>query len=247
MSVNLLVSVRSRQEAAAALAGGADIIDVKEPSQGSLGRAAASVIDDISRFVRNQSPDTLVSAALGEVAKIATSTPPIVWPETSLNLVKCGLSGLLLNKNQWQESWQSFRQSNAVSHHKQWVAVSYADYERANAPAPLDVFKEGFRIGCPVMLVDTFVKDGTGLFDWMSPLELKELREVTQASETKLALAGQISATHMPQVLAADPDIIAVRGAVFTDGDRGATVTTDRVHELVAALHQATSKILTTE
>ena len=45
MSVNLLVSVRSRQEAAAALAGGADIIDIKEPSQGSLGRAAASVMD----------------------------------------------------------------------------------------------------------------------------------------------------------------------------------------------------------
>ena len=129
MSVNLLVSVRSRQEAAAALAGGADIIDVKEPSQGSLGRAAASVIDDISRFVRNQSPDTLVSAALGEVAKIATSTPRIVWPETSLNLVKCGLSGLLLEQaNQWQDSWQSFRQSKAVRHLNQWVAVSYADY-----------------------------------------------------------------------------------------------------------------------
>lgn len=246
MSVNLLVSVRSRQEAAAALAGGADIIDIKEPSQGSLGRAAANVVDEITRFVRSQSPETLVSAALGEVAKITTSTSPIVWPETSLNLVKCGLSGLLSNANQWQESWQTFRHSNAVCHLRQWVAVSYADYERANAPAPLDVFEEGFRIGCPVMLVDTFVKDGTGLFDWMSPLELKELRKVTQARGMKLALAGQISGAQIPQVLAADPDIIAVRGAVCADGDRGATVTADRVHQLVTALQQATS-ILTTE
>jgi len=246
MSVNLLVSVRSRQEAAAALAGGADIIDIKEPSQGSLGRAAASVMDDITRFVRSQSPETIVSAALGEVAKIATSSRRIVWPETSLNLVKCGLSGLLPNVNQWQDSWQSFRQSKAVCHLNQWVAVSYADYQRANAPAPLDVFEEGFRIGCPVMLVDTFVKDGTGLFDWMSPPELKELRRVTQSSGTKLALAGQISASQIPQVLAADPDIIAVRGAVCAHGDRGATVTADRVHQLVMALQQAAS-ILTTE
>ena len=34
----LLVSVRSAAEAATALAGGADLIDVKEPSRGPLGR-----------------------------------------------------------------------------------------------------------------------------------------------------------------------------------------------------------------
>ena len=35
----LLVSVRNGQEAEAALAGGAHVIDVKEPARGSLGRA----------------------------------------------------------------------------------------------------------------------------------------------------------------------------------------------------------------
>jgi uncharacterized protein (UPF0264 family) len=240
------VSVRSAEEAAAALAGGADIIDIKEPSEGSLGRADASVIDDIVRLVRGQSPDTLVSAALGEVAETPATASPIVLPETPLNLVKCGLSGLLPDKNHWHETWRRFRQNHPVSHWSQWVAVSYADYERANAPAPLDVFKEGQRVGCPVMLVDTFVKDGTSLFDCLSPAELNELRSVTQASDMKLALAGQITAKQLTQVLTADPDIIAVRGAVCEDGDRGATVTADRVHDLVTALQQATS-ILATE
>ena len=37
MPTRLLVSVRSADEAEAAIAGGADVIDVKEPSHGPLG------------------------------------------------------------------------------------------------------------------------------------------------------------------------------------------------------------------
>ncbi|MCZ7626607.1 MAG: hypothetical protein M5R38_13225 [Candidatus Methylomirabilis sp.] len=36
--MKLMISVRDEHEAAAALAGGADIIDVKNPAEGSLGR-----------------------------------------------------------------------------------------------------------------------------------------------------------------------------------------------------------------
>src|SRR5690554_1200212 len=43
----LLVSVRSPEEAEAALVGGADLIDVKEPAAGSLGRAADAVIEAV--------------------------------------------------------------------------------------------------------------------------------------------------------------------------------------------------------
>ena len=43
----LLVSVRSAAEALTALAGGAALIDAKEPASGSLGRADDAVIRDI--------------------------------------------------------------------------------------------------------------------------------------------------------------------------------------------------------
>ena len=45
----LLVSVRTIEEARAALAGGADIIDIKEPTRGSLGRADEAVLTSIAR------------------------------------------------------------------------------------------------------------------------------------------------------------------------------------------------------
>ena len=76
----LLVSVRSPEEAAAAMAGGANIIDVKEPTRGSLGMAGVDVIeaiaDQMESFQKTQkrllpkdrSPDPIpLSVALGEV------------------------------------------------------------------------------------------------------------------------------------------------------------------------------------
>src|SRR5262245_15500947 len=59
----LLVSVRSAVEARTALDGGADIIDIKEPSHGSLGRANDRTIQEIIGVVKGR---RLVSVALGE-------------------------------------------------------------------------------------------------------------------------------------------------------------------------------------
>ena len=47
----LLVSVRSKAEALAALAGGATIVDVKEPKNGSLGRATFDVWREVQKVV----------------------------------------------------------------------------------------------------------------------------------------------------------------------------------------------------
>ena len=44
----LLVSVRNAEEALMAVRGGADIIDVKEPSKGSLGRASVENLQAIA-------------------------------------------------------------------------------------------------------------------------------------------------------------------------------------------------------
>src|SRR4051794_10666436 len=70
--IGLLVSVRSAAEAVEALAGGADIIDVKEPSRGSLGRADDAVAAEVLAEVDGRRP---VSAALGELADWNESLP----------------------------------------------------------------------------------------------------------------------------------------------------------------------------
>ncbi len=238
MPAQLLVSVRSAEEAAAALAGGATIIDIKEPDRGSLGRCDPAAIGEIAALVRRHRPETLLSAALGEVRESTDSPPLPAECAESLNLVKSGLSGLVPQNggtSNWQEVWHRCRteHSRHTRSAAQWVAVSYADAARSGSPSPEDVLAEGRRLGCPVLLIDTYVKDESTLLDWLSMADLRRLRQATHDGNMKLALAGRISISLLPQILAVDPDIVAVRGAACEQSRRTAAVTAERVRELV--------------
>src|SRR5256885_2654421 len=63
--MHLLVSVKNAAEAAAALAGGADVIDAKDPAAGALGAVAPRVFRDIRALVGDAKP---VTAALGDAS-----------------------------------------------------------------------------------------------------------------------------------------------------------------------------------
>ena len=67
--MRLLVSVRSAEEVSAALAGGADIIDAKEPARGSLGRVTPAVLSAIAARTPASVP---FSVALGDCADLDT-------------------------------------------------------------------------------------------------------------------------------------------------------------------------------
>src|SRR5262245_46480914 len=85
-ATGLLVSVRSVAEARIALEAGVDLLDVKEPNRGPLGRADWQVIADVARCMAGRVP---MSAALGELRDGAT------WaglPE-GVAFAKLGLAG----------------------------------------------------------------------------------------------------------------------------------------------------------
>lgn len=126
----LLVSVRDCVEAQAALDGGADIIDVKDPGTGPLGFAGFETICRISRLVDDRVP---VSAAFGECCDWqGTATGQFRFPQKPLrhgpSLGKLGLAGVLAepvpaladdfpvllqlmqtSPPLWVSSWQSVR------------------------------------------------------------------------------------------------------------------------------------------
>src|SRR5204863_1296953 len=62
--MKLLVSVTDAAEARLAVAGGVDIVDVKNPAEGSLGAPAPGVIEQVRREVPAELP---VSVALGDL------------------------------------------------------------------------------------------------------------------------------------------------------------------------------------
>ena len=263
----LLVSVRNAEEALMAVRGGADIIDVKEPSNGSLGRASVEnllAIADVLKLQQQHADRVRIEAvplsvALGEVQEWIESSSHFgsdfagesskldiesydaickAISELQPTYMKLGLSQVAAagwkGIGSWRNSWIDVRCRFSGDH--EWVAVAYADHQRAHAPTPDDVLQAALETNCSVLLVDTFVKDGTNLLDWLPVKEITSLRKATAAHGLQLALAGRVTLMDLPMLLPLQPDIIAVRGAVCRSGERTAAVSEMLVAEFMEQL-----------
>ena len=231
----LLVSVRSVAETEAALRGGADIIDIKEPRRGSLGRAEPEVIAAIVDRVAGRVP---VSVALGEWSEFNAEgwnhVAPLVparGPEGAIQWYKFGLAGCRHLAAQPLEALASHFPSGSL------VLAAYADAERAAAPDVWQVLEHLPRWHGQILLIDTWQKDGHGLLAWLSLSELQRLRQETARRDVLLALAGSLTTAEFPEVAQVQPDILAVRGAACREGSRTGEVEVERV----AALRQLLS------
>jgi uncharacterized protein (UPF0264 family) len=231
----LLVSVRSDHEARAALAGGAAIIDVKEPSRGSLGMASCFTW----RRVREALPLTVtVSVALGDLEDwTGPDSAPIsadCWSGIDLRKV-----GLARGGSAWRADWRRLRahlcpapHEGQLVAHPSWVAVVYLDWGAAQAPDPLSVIGEAARIeDCRGVLFDTWDKSRRVEFD---PNLGHWIRRVKDSGQF-VALAGSLDEALIRRFVPLEPDIFAVRGAACRGGDRNASVETERVARLVEA------------
>jgi uncharacterized protein (UPF0264 family) len=225
---SLLVSVRSPEEAEAALAGGAGVIDVKEPARGALGRAAPQTVAAVLDLVGARRP---VSAALGEL----TDEPPRVQ-DPRLAFVKWGLAGCGISSERWQVRLGA---EVARAGAPQTVVVAYADWQCARAPSVTDVVAFACRRPGNVLLIDTCCKDpGTlsrarpTLLDWLSPAEVVAVCEKCRGAGVRIALAGSLTLAEIKRLRGARPDWFAVRGAVCDEGDRRGAVQAERVRRL---------------
>lgn len=233
----LLISVRDAQEALAAMAGGADIIDIKEPDRGSLGPASAAVIEDIHQALRTrQRFSGPISAALGELLELpAGADREALMP--SLTWVKAGLSGC--QRANWQPLWRQLLQQVRVGNSDcRLLAVVYADWTTCQAPAVDRIVDEMLASDSPGILFDTFEKNGKSLFDSLPPWVLRLWIRELHARGRFVALAGSIDRQHLSELMALAPDIIAVRSAVCVGGRTG-RVTAEQVAAFRAAMQKA--------
>lgn len=208
--MKLLISVVSAEEARAALVGGADIIDVKDPREGALGAPSPGVLSEVVDAVGGAAP---VSVALGDQPGAPNTAALAARGAVSCgaDFVKVGLWGVrgldgavaLLSAV-----------ADAVGSEAAVIACAFAD---AGTPQWLPALVE--RTGIAGALVDTFAKDGRGLYGWMSEAELRHLIEGTQAAGGSFAVAGQLRLGELGRVGA---DVVGVRSAVCRGRDRTA-------------------------
>jgi uncharacterized protein (UPF0264 family) len=215
--MRLLVSVVDAGEAREAAAAGADIVDVKNPGEGSLGAPSPAVIEDVRAAVPAALP---VSAAIGDMPNLpgTAALAALGAARSGAEFVKVGLWGVSTEA----DAVALLRTVREAVPGAMVVAGAYADAQRV-APAPLapGLLPHVARAaGADVCLLDTAVKDGRGLLDFLSPDALASLVDEAHAAGLQLALAGALRAEDLPMLAATGADIAGVRSAACGDDRR---------------------------
>lgn len=232
MRSQLLISVRSVEEAEFALCGGADLIDIKEPRRGSLGKADDDVIAGIIERLAGQRP---LSAAMGEL--IDGALPEKYF--SGLQYVKWGLAGCSPHAD-WRKEWQRRKEETERQFPETRIVIAgYADWQQAQAPPVWEVVDFTCESAGNVLLLDTFGKSpGLNLLHWLSKDELTQICKQCRAAGVRIALAGSLGKREIGELLDLRPDWFAVRGAVCAEG-RDSTVSLEKVQAICRLLSPA--------
>jgi (5-formylfuran-3-yl)methyl phosphate synthase len=237
--LKLLISPINEKEAFEAIAGGADIIDVKNPQEGALGANYPWVIKRIKEIT----PKNLeVSCTLGEVGNLPGSVSLAALGAASLGVdyIKVGLYGIKTP----QEAiflLQNVSRAAKENNPKIKVAVAgYADAKRIGAIDALLIPKIAQKAQVDVAMLDTAVKDGKNLFDHLTIKQLKEFVNSAHGFGLEAALAGSLRKQDLSVVYGLGADIAGLRGAACTNNNRvTGQITKKLVGELVEVVRQA--------
>jgi uncharacterized protein (UPF0264 family) len=225
----LLVSVRNASEACAALAGGADVIDAKDPDSGALGAPGVVAVRAIHAAVARARP---VSAAIGDADdETAVERDAREYAAAGAIFVKVGFGRESNPERVASLIAAAARGSSDV------VAVGYADRE-PGVLSPRFVALAA-AAGARGVLLDTADKTGPGLRDLVTARDLTGWVSRARAAGLLVALAGKLSLGDLPFVRDSGADIAGVRGAAC-EGGRNGVVSEVNVRLLSSSLRALT-------
>ncbi len=227
--MKLLVSPINPTEAKAALDGGADIVDVKNPKEGSLGANFPWMIRAVIEAIESKKP---VSATIGDFNfKPGTASLAALGAAASgADYIKIGLYDIQTT-DQAEELLSNVVQSiKGYDPNKFAVAAAYADYRRINSISPLLLPEVGAKVSADVVMIDTGIKDGRSLFEFMSEEELTRFVDDARDLGLTTALAGTIKFEDLDVLRRINPDILGIRGVVC-GGDRNDEIKQELVEE----------------
>jgi FolB domain-containing protein len=207
----LLASVTGPEEAALVLTHGADIIDLKDASQGALSALAPEIVRATVAAVGGRRP---VSAVTGDlpmepdiIAAAVESTA-----QTKVDYVKVGLFP-------GPKRAQCVRALSSLAHKAKIVGVMFADRGADNALVPL-MAESGFAGA----MLDTADKRGGRLLDCMDVACLLEFVAACRKHGMMMGLAGSLEAPDVPRLLLVAPHYLGFRGALCVGRDRTARI-----------------------
>jgi uncharacterized protein (UPF0264 family) len=222
--MKVLISPISIEEAQAVYAGGADIIDIKNVKEGSLGASFPWIIRGIVQAIKG--PNITFSATLGDLPyKPGTASQAALGAAVSgARYIKAGLYGV----KGYQEAFEVMdavrRTCRDYDPGITVVAAGYADYRRFGGLDTDTLVRVAKDAQCDLVMVDTAIKDGKTLFDALSDAEIRSFVDKAHQAGLQVALAGSIKREHLDAVRQSGADVVGVRGAVCKGTDRTTSI-----------------------
>jgi uncharacterized protein (UPF0264 family) len=205
---------------------------VKNPKEGALGAGFPWTIKQIREIACG---NVEVSCTIGDLPNLpgSVSLAALGAAATGVDYVKVGLGRVRTLSD------AVFLLQNAVKAAKDYnpqvkvVATGYADAERAGSINPSLIPEVADKADADVAMLDTAVKDGGNLFTFLTNDQIKRVVDDAHDSGLQAALAGSLKKEQLPDVYALKADIVGLRGAACTNGDRlNGIVTREAVQEL---------------
>lgn len=204
----LLASVTDSHEAALAMAGGADIIDLKEPSRGALGAVSHDVQREVVQRINGRCP---VSATVGDLPMIPQTIATAIrcTARNGVDLVKIGLCDL----ERHSDCLDALAETS--DHGIRVVAVLFAEGHPS-----LHLLGSLRGAGCHGVMLDTADKNAGRLVRHMDMRSLGAFVDSARGLGLLTGLAGSLQPGDITELRKLGPDYLGFRGALCEGGTR---------------------------
>ena len=228
----LMVSVQNVGEALQALKGGADIVDVKNLQEALVGSAEPQIVADVLESIPTERHG---SVTLGVVPNQAGTVAMSVYTARILDATSVKVGFMNSTYDEALDVLLACKRALVGSETK-LIGSLFADNGELGALDVSHLIKLCEESKCDGFLIDTLSKDGRNLFDFISESQLHELVIAGKEARMSTALSGHLKISDLDELARINPDIVGVRGAVCTKGNRSEAVYWEAVADFKSEL-----------
>jgi uncharacterized protein (UPF0264 family)/dihydrodipicolinate synthase/N-acetylneuraminate lyase/TusA-related sulfurtransferase len=224
----LMVSVQNVEEALEAERGGADVVDVKNLQEALVGSGHPTTVRQVRAQIQ---PENHVSITLGVVPNQAGTVAMAAYAAAVMDATSVKIGFM---QTEYDTAVEILKESRRAmdGYNTKLVGSLFADnllYEGGLDPKLMvQLATDG---ECDGFLIDTLIKDGRNLFDFLTEAELHDMVLEGKKRGLSTALSGHLKLDDLDELARINPDIVGVRGAVCSTGDRDRAVAWEAVAE----------------
>jgi uncharacterized protein (UPF0264 family) len=239
--IKLLISPTTIEEAKIVITNEVELIDCKNPKEGSLGANFPWIIKQMKSLIPSNSRQ-LLSATIGDFPNLpgSASLAALGAAVSGADIIKVGLKGPRDEQSGIKLMEKVVRSVKDFNKNIKVVGAGYADRIRMNSsPKFMSIPTIVLESGADIAMIDTYRKDDLGLFDFVSEEQLIQFKNKSKDFGLEVALAGNLRKQDLPLITKISPDIVGIRSLVCEGYDRNnGSIKSSLIKEVKKELYQ---------